>query len=116
MTVTLQPWRQPDNQSGAARAPRSRSHVLPAQPPGDPFVTTESASEVMNAVRSKALPRLKSLRNRIVNPSSGPRLCVFVAGVHRSGTNMMMDILERSWETDVLHESDSRAFEDNLMR
>lgn len=41
---------------------------------------------------------------------------IFVGGVQRSGTNMMMDVLERSYQTDVCHESDSRAFEDYQMR
>jgi hypothetical protein len=35
---------------------------------------------------------------------------VFVAGMQRSGTNMMMEVLERSRETDVYHERDARAF------
>ena len=41
---------------------------------------------------------------------------LFVAGMQRSGTNMMMDVLERSLETDVVHERDSRAFEKYKMR
>jgi len=41
---------------------------------------------------------------------------VFVAGVQRSGTNMMMDVLERSFETDVYHERDRRAFDNYQMR
>ncbi len=40
----------------------------------------------------------------------------FVAGVQRSGTNMMMDVLERSEETDVYHERDRRAFDNYQMR
>lgn len=44
------------------------------------------------------------------------RKCVFVAGVQRSGTNMMMDVLERSYETDVYHERDTRAFDNYQMR
>jgi hypothetical protein len=44
------------------------------------------------------------------------RLTVFVAGVQRSGTNMMMDVLERSYQTDVFHERDERAFANYLMR
>lgn len=35
---------------------------------------------------------------------------IFVAGVQRSGTNMLMDLFDRSFETDVYHETDSRAF------
>ena len=41
---------------------------------------------------------------------------VFVAGVQRSGTNMITDVLRRSVETDVYHETDPRAFEDYEMR
>lgn len=47
----------------------------------------------------------------------GPRRCyVLVAGVQRSGTNMLMDVLERSIETDVYHETDPRAFDNYQMR
>lgn len=41
---------------------------------------------------------------------------VFVAGMQRSGTNMVMDVLERSFDTDVYHETDARAFENFEMR
>ncbi len=41
---------------------------------------------------------------------------VFVAGMQRSGTNMLMDILEKSYETDVFHERDPRAFDNYQMR
>lgn len=41
---------------------------------------------------------------------------VFVCGNQRSGTNMMMDVLERSYETDVYHETDERAFSNYEMR
>jgi hypothetical protein len=40
----------------------------------------------------------------------------FVAGVQRSGTNMLMDVLERSFATHVIHERDRRAFERYQMR
>ena len=40
----------------------------------------------------------------------------FIAGVQRSGTNMLMDVLERSFETVVYHETDARAFRDYEMR
>lgn len=42
--------------------------------------------------------------------------CLFVGGVQRSGTNLLMQILDRSLETDVYHESDPRAFDNFLMR
>lgn len=35
---------------------------------------------------------------------------LFVAGAQRSGTNMVMGALERSFDTNVYHERDSRAF------
>ena len=41
---------------------------------------------------------------------------VFVAGVQRSGTNMMMDLFDRSFETDAYHETDPRAFKDYDLR
>lgn len=40
----------------------------------------------------------------------------FVAGVQRSGTNMLMDVLEQSLLTDVYHERDPRAFDNYIMR
>ena len=44
------------------------------------------------------------------------RLHVLVSGVQRSGTNLVMDILERSWETEVIHERDPRGFANYEMR
>ena len=41
---------------------------------------------------------------------------VFVAGAQRSGTNMLMKVLERSFETDIYHENNPRAFDNYLMR
>jgi hypothetical protein len=72
--------------------------------------------EIIRAVRSRSLPRLKTLKNRLVPNHQRRHLTVFVAGVHRSGTNMMMEVLERSWETDVFNESDPRAFDEYIMR
>lgn len=40
-----------------------------------------------------------------------PRSVLFVAGCQRSGTNMVMDLLDASRETDVYHEHDPRAFQ-----
>jgi len=45
-----------------------------------------------------------------------PRQYVFVSGVQRSGTNMLMDTLEWSSRTDVYHETDSRAYDQYEMR
>lgn len=46
----------------------------------------------------------------------GPAAVAFIAGVQRSGTNMLMDVLERSLLTDVYHERDARAFDNYSMR
>ncbi|MFN3543467.1 MAG: sulfotransferase family protein [Thiobacillus sp.] len=55
-----------------------------------------------------------ALRQRI-QPRS-VRQHVFVAGMQRSGTNLLMDVLDASWETQVFHETDPRAFERYEMR
>ena len=41
---------------------------------------------------------------------------VFVAGMQRSGTNLLMDVLDASTATQVFHETDPRAFERYEMR
>lgn len=58
----------------------------------------------------------RSVQRVVFSGSGGVEKCVFVAGVQRSGTNMLMGILERSLSTDVYHESDPRAFDDYRMR
>lgn len=59
-------------------------------------------------------------RKRFLHALRGKRYTgqrfVFIAGAQRSGTNMLMDILERSRVTDVYHERDPRAFQDYIMR
>ena len=44
------------------------------------------------------------------------KLTIFVTGNQRSGTNMVMDVFEKSWATDVFHETDTRAFVNYQMR
>lgn len=63
------------------------------------LVMRKNLMQMMNAKRNKAQQQV-----------------AFVAGVQRSGTNMMMDVLERSYETDVYHERDPRAFDNYQMR
>ena len=41
---------------------------------------------------------------------------LFVAGMQRSGTNMLMEVLEWSRPTDVYHETDPRTFDNYQMR
>ncbi|MCB1876288.1 MAG: sulfotransferase [Chromatiales bacterium] len=57
-------------------------------------------------------PALQSLKR----PGQHPGLHVFVAGSQRSGTNMVMELLELSTQTDVYHEHDGRAFDNYHMR
>lgn len=63
-------------------------------------------------------PRVKRIRQRVVRPFNRDvsRLNLFVAGAQRSGTNMVMDLLERSSQTEVFHERDPRAFENYELR
>ncbi len=76
----------------------------------------------MASYRIEALARrLLVLRKSLLQSCSAKRNkagqhVAFIAGVQRSGTNMMMDVLERSAETDVYHERDRRAFDNFQMR
>ncbi len=65
-----------------------------------------------------ALLVAKGLYQQLASRNNGTSLPAvsFVAGVQRSGTNMLMDVLERSFATDVIHERDQRAFERFQMR
>jgi Sulfotransferase domain len=56
----------------------------------------------------------KSARQRIAGllSASHEKRATLVCGVQRSGTDMLMNILEKSLETDVYHEHDRRAFSD----
>lgn len=56
----------------------------------------------------------KGLQHRV--STARERRFVFVAGMQRSGTNMVMEVLERSLATDVYHETDARAFDNYVMR
>lgn len=60
----------------------------------------------------------KSTAQRLRNIWQAPaeKRVIFVAGVQRSGTNMLMDALEASPQTSVFHESDPRAYDDYIMR
>lgn len=66
-------------------------------------------------IRQPAFRGWKRLRQRLAR-AEGPSTQVFVAGVQRSGTNMLMHVLERSPDTDVVHEGDPRAFDQYVMR
>ncbi len=73
----------------------------------------------MNNIIYKTFVLSKQLRQRLkygIGEQLNNKQCVFVAGVQRSGTNMLMDIMERSMETDVYHERDHRAFQSYEMK
>ncbi len=52
----------------------------------------------------------------LMNTNKDNQERIFVGGMQRSGTNMLMDILEKNYATDVFHERDSRAFDNYQMR
>ncbi len=56
------------------------------------------------------------LLKKLVNWRNKPSSVLFVAGMQRSGTNMLMDALESSLVTDVYHEWDERAFTNYQMK
>src|SRR5215467_13166130 len=74
-----------------------------------------TARDIAARVQREAFLGIKSFRQQIRSRKQPP-LCVFLTGVGRSGTNMLMDIFEASYETDVFHERDRRAFEKFIMR
>lgn len=73
------------------------------------------AEALMIRAQRRTLLLAKTVWQRVV-PRPPVRTYVFVAGMQRSGTNMVMDVLERSLGTDVYHENDPRAFERYEMR
>ena len=58
--------------------------------------------------------RGKALRQRVLPRPVAQH--VFVAGVQRSGTNLLMAVLDASLATQVFHETDPRAFDRYEMR
>ena len=77
------------------------------------------AVRVRRGFRGRVAYPLFRARKRVrqwLRPWRGERTHLFVSGVQRSGTNMLMHVLERSPETDVFHEGDPRAFDQYMMR
>ena len=69
---------------------------------------------VGNRLEMLSIRKAKTVLHRLRAPAQRRR--VFVAGAQRSGTNMLMRILERSFQTQVFHEIDPRAFDNFQMR
>lgn len=73
-----------------------------------PPATGHDARSLPVRIRHALWRRVKAVRQRLA-----PRpvaLHVFVAGMQRSGTNLLMDVLDASAATRVFHETDPRAF------
>ncbi|MGD8325980.1 MAG: sulfotransferase [Sphingomonadales bacterium] len=60
--------------------------------------------------------QIRKASHQRLNPWKGERETILVPGVQRSGTNMLMDVLDLSLETDVFHERDPRAFDSYHLR
>ncbi len=76
--------------------------------------TGHDARSLPVRIRHALWRRGKALRQR-VRPRPVAQH-VFVAGMQRSGTNLLMDVLDASLATQVFHETDPRAFERYEMR
>jgi hypothetical protein len=79
-----------------------------------PSATGHDARSLTMRIRRAAWRYGKLVRQRLrPRPVS---LHVFVAGMQRSGTNLLMDVLDASADTQVFHETDPRAFDVYEMR
>jgi hypothetical protein len=76
--------------------------------------TGHDARSLPTRIRHVLWRQGKSLRQRVLPRPVAQH--VFVAGMQRSGTNLLMDVLDASADTQVFHETDPRAFEHYEMR
>lgn len=76
--------------------------------------TGHDARSLPVRIRHALWRRGKALRQRLRPRPLAQH--VFVAGMQRSGTNLLMDVLDASLATQVFHETDPRAFERYEMR
>jgi len=76
--------------------------------------TGHDARSVPTRIRHALWRHAKALRQRLRPRPVAQH--VFVAGMQRSGTNLLMDVLDASAATQVFHETDPRAFERYEMR
>lgn len=72
---------------------------------------TDKVGRVSMQVTKRAVQRWRHIRG----PCPGKRV-LLVGGVQRSGTNMLMDVLDRSVDTDVYGEANPRAYDDFELR
>ena len=76
--------------------------------------TGHDARSLPERIRHALLRKGKTLRQSLLPRPVAQH--VFVAGMQRSGTNLLMDVLDASVDTQVFHETDPRAFERYEMR
>ncbi len=76
--------------------------------------TGHDARSLPLRIRHALWRRGKALRQRVLPRPVAQH--VFVAGMQRSGTNLLMDVLDASLATQVFHETDPRAFARYEMR
>ncbi|QPK65306.1 sulfotransferase family protein [Methylomonas sp. LL1] len=71
---------------------------------------------MINQLKKHCFLLTKKARHSINPCPVEKRQSRLIAGAQRSGTNLVMDILENDWDTDVYHERDPRAFDNYVMR
>jgi hypothetical protein len=76
--------------------------------------TGHDARSLPTRIRHAIWRQGKVMRQRVLPQQVAQH--VFVAGMQRSGTNLLMNVLDASADTQVFHETDARAFERYQMR
>lgn len=66
--------------------------------------------EMIERVPRKLRRAAKRAIHGFRRPTSSKEVIVLVVGVQRSGTNMLMEVFERSWRFSAFHDHDPRAF------
>jgi hypothetical protein len=70
---------------------------------------------VLSTLAERGWRIAKRLRQTFVSEGE-PVVTVFVVGVQRSGTNMLLDVFEKSWQAEVLRDYDRRVYDDYHVR
>jgi len=75
-----------------------------------------SRGDFLRRGKRLAFLQLKTLRQRVRLESNTEKRVIFLSGVPRSGTNITLEVLEHSYDTDVFREGNPRAFRQYEMR
>jgi hypothetical protein len=65
---------------------------------------------MLGRIREKVRRVAKRAAHGMRRPTASKDVIVLVVGVQRSGTNMLMEVFERSWRWSAFHDHDPRAF------